>query len=588
MIWSEELLTDITPPTLLYEGLSTEKTSFFTMNDKVYIMDGTNYLVYDGEEVKEVEPYVPKLFISKEPSGGGTVLEDFNLLGTGFKDSFSSDGSATEYQLSLKVLDETKVEIEVDGKDLEEDTDFTVDRIEGKVTFNTAPAKGTNNVIITAHKTFQSEMLDYFDGDGKKTEFELSRKELDDDPITISFDSGTTFDKVEDTDFTVDREKGVITFTTAPASGTNNIVVKSHKSENDFPNRIKKCRFHAIYGGANDTRVFVSGNPDMPEYVWRLGLYDPTYAPENGFYKYPERVTGFSRQYDYLVIHRENGLHQVNFEIIAGIPSFPSKPINDQVGTLTPHSIQIIENDPVFLSENGVYELIATTLRDERNVQHISEAVDSRLLREPNLQDAVTVEHDKKYWLAVNGNVYVLDYRLRSAENPIGEWFFFDNIHANTFLEVDGQLYFGSSEEGLMYRYMKDTDPRPYHDDGQPIKAHWKSKYLTFDADELMKYVEKVYYSLKPYTRTSVDLFYVTNKKSSNLVKNTRMDLLDFWNIDFDHFSFMTNIFPQESMAKIKAKKITHFQLVLKNENLNEALGILSVGIKYRYQTYVK
>jgi hypothetical protein len=43
-------------------------------------------------------------------------------------------------------------------------------------------------------------------------------------------------------------------------------------------------------------------------------LYDPTYWPENGFYKYPEKVRGFSKQYDYLVVHREGGIHQITYQ----------------------------------------------------------------------------------------------------------------------------------------------------------------------------------------------------------------------------------------------------------------------------------
>ena len=316
--------------------------------------------------------------------------------------------------------------------------------------------------------------------------------------------------------------------------------------------------------------------------------YDPTYFPENRFYKFPDKVMGFAKQYDYLVVERVNGKHQISFDLSSGVSSFPSKPINDQVGTYSHNSIQIIENNPVSLSRNGVYMLTSSAVRDERNVSHISENIDAMLLEEPNLDKAVSVEYDKKYWLAVNGNVYILDYAQRTQYSPYGEWYLYDNIHASCFIERDGYLYFGSSADGLLYRFKHEDDLVPYNDDNQAINAYWKSKQLTFGADEMRKLVEKVFYSLKPNSRTSVDVFYVTNKKVSNLVKSTRMDLLDFRNIDFNNFSFLTNDFPQEAMAKIKAKKITHFQLVIKNDKADESLGILSLGIKYQYQSFIK
>lgn len=491
-------------PVELYSGLRNKEVTFFVMNGKCYILNDGLYLVYDGQRVQPVEPYIPIISISKDPAGGGTAYEDFNLLGAGFKDSFSGDGVAVEYQLSLTDLDKTPVTAVVDNVERYENLDFVVDRKMGKVTFVQRPPKGTNNVIITAFK-----------------------------------------------------------------------------SQNGFADRIKKCRFHTVFGGSNDTRVFLGGNPDMPEYIWRSGLYDPTYFPENGFYKFPDHVRGFAKQYDYLVVERANGKHQVSYSLDNGVASFPSKPINDQVGTVAPKSIQIIENNPVSLSRNGVYMLVSSTIRDERNVRHISTAIDNRLLHEKNLEQAISVDYDKKYWLALNGNVYVYDY-------SIGEWYVYDNIYASHFEVVNNELYFASSRDGLLYRFKTEEDSRPYNDDGEPIKCHWKSKHFTFGADEMKKLVEKVYYSIKPQSKTSVKLYYVSNRKPSDLVKTSRMDLLDFRNIDFSHWSFNLSTFPQESMAKIKAKKITHFQLIMINDELDEGLGLLSIGIKHRFQSAVK
>lgn len=153
---------------------------------------------------------------------------------------------------------------------------------------------------------------------------------------------------------------------------------------------------------------------------------------------YP-KVMGFSKQYDYLIVERPNGKHMINFQITeAGDVSFPSKPINNQVGAIASGSIQIIENNPVSLSKDGVYMLVASNVRDERNVVHVSSNIDRKLLLESGLNNAVSVDFDKKYWLALNGNVYVLDYTQKSTENRYGEWYVYNNINASCFLVKDG------------------------------------------------------------------------------------------------------------------------------------------------------
>lgn len=488
-------LLDGTPPTEIYTGLADSKLNFFTMNDKCYIMDGTNFLVYDGTTVSSVTPYIPTFTVADTGLAEGyTIYEDINLIGDKFKETRTGNGTTTVFYTGLKNLNSI-TNVKVDGVA----TSPTVDLVNGKITFSSAPATGTNNVEWIASKTI-----------------------------------------------TGNAEK------------------------------IKQCKIFSIFGGTQDTRVFLAKD----NYVYRSGLYDPTYWPENGFYKFNDIVKGFSRQYDYLVAHLDNGYRVINYNLVDGVASFPSKPINDQIGTIATHSIQIIENNPVSLSKDGVYMLVASSLRDERNVQHISENVDAKLLNEPNLTEAISIDYDRKYWLAVNGNVYIFDYAL-------GEWYIYDNIYATQFIEIDSYLYFGGLE-GVVYRFKKETDTKPYNDDGSPIKAYWKSKQLYFGVDERMKLVEKVFYSLKPNTRSSVDLYYISNKKKSDLIKTSRMDSFDFSDIDFNLFTFATSDFPQEVMNKIKAKKVTHFQLVFENNQLDESMGIPSIVIKFSYQGMVK
>jgi len=141
-------------PVSIMTGLANSKGCFFPFNGKLYYINGTNYVVIDSSfAASNVVGYIPTLVISSPPAGGGTTFEQFNLLATGFKASFSGNATATVYQLPLTGLDATAVTATVNGVAKAETTDFTVNRATGAVTFLAAPSNGTNNVVITAYKT---------------------------------------------------------------------------------------------------------------------------------------------------------------------------------------------------------------------------------------------------------------------------------------------------------------------------------------------------------------------------------------------------------------------------------------------------
>ena len=598
-------------------GLQNKLMDSFMLSGKMYFLNGADYFSYDGASSQHVTPYIPSLTISGKPGANpaGSLLEDFNLLGAGFKETYSGDGIPTianpiiaptltqevnaasslaaatyfvvythvnvygetlvssESSLSVTAGNQLTVTIPAlpvgaTSSNIYISTATGTQTKQGSTTTSTYPQ--TTAIVSGAAKPISNTTSSFY---------QLSLKDLDATPIVAKIDNVV---KVEGTDFTVDRVLGKVTFTTAPSIGTNNVEITAYKTQVGFPERIKKCTFHVLFGGTNDTRVFVSGNPDFPNQMWRSGLYDPTYFPENGFYKVGserEKITGFVKQYDFLVIEKESSKGNMQYQLSGDEATFPIKPLNDYVGTIAPRTIQVIENNPISLGKTGVHILTQSNVRDERNIVHVSSNVDGKLLAEANLQNAISIDFDRKYWLSVNNKVYVYDY-------AISEWYIYDNIPASCFMELDGTLYFGG--EGRLYKFKKENELNPYTDDGTPINAYWMSKYFTFEADHLRKVVDKVFFSMKPYTKTSADLYYTTDKKVSNLVKTKRMDLLDFTLFNFNFMSFVRSTFPQEVMVKIKAKKVTHFQLKLVNNKPDESFGLLSLGIKFRYGSEIK
>ncbi|HSN66756.1 MAG TPA: hypothetical protein VLS94_08950 [Fusibacter sp.] len=144
--------------TAVYSGLNNAKSKIFKFGDKLYLKQAGKYVQFDGTTATDVVPYIPTIIINRTPTGGGDLLDDYNRLGAGFKNSFNGTGAATAFTLTDLGLDVTAVTATVGGVPKVEGVDFTVNRATGIVTFGVAPALGTNNVIITAYKTDQADI----------------------------------------------------------------------------------------------------------------------------------------------------------------------------------------------------------------------------------------------------------------------------------------------------------------------------------------------------------------------------------------------------------------------------------------------
>lgn len=133
-------------------GMKPSKSSAFIYNNIFYIIDGINYLEYDGATLKEVAGYVPLTSIARKPKGGGTQYQDINLLSPYRKNGFWGDGESTIYYLDSQNIDDvTNVWI---NDILQEKSTYTVDKLGGSVTFTTAPEKTNDedNVVIEYKK----------------------------------------------------------------------------------------------------------------------------------------------------------------------------------------------------------------------------------------------------------------------------------------------------------------------------------------------------------------------------------------------------------------------------------------------------
>lgn len=126
-----------------------DETTFFGFGGKLYLLNGHEYKVWDGNtshEFSAVVGYIPIVQTATAPGGAGTLLEDVNRLTAKRRVQFSPDGSATVFHLPEKgIASVDKVVLVV----TEVPSGWTANVADGTVTFDEAPAAGTNTLEIT-------------------------------------------------------------------------------------------------------------------------------------------------------------------------------------------------------------------------------------------------------------------------------------------------------------------------------------------------------------------------------------------------------------------------------------------------------
>ena len=123
---------------------TTNKVHMFGFSEKLYIMNGLEYKVWDGTTLSDVSGYRPCVVVATPPTGGGTLLEQVNKLTAAKSQKFSPDGTADDFHLAetdIKSIDYVKL----NGATT---TEFTSDLTTGIVTMTSVPAAGVNTLEI--------------------------------------------------------------------------------------------------------------------------------------------------------------------------------------------------------------------------------------------------------------------------------------------------------------------------------------------------------------------------------------------------------------------------------------------------------
>lgn len=389
----------------------------FIFNNRLYILDGKNYLVYDGETLSKVKDnaYIPTTYINIMPTGenanNGTEYEQRNMLSPYFKHTFIADGENKVFVMNEQNLDSI-VSVKVYGT-VQDASAYTVDEASGTVTFNEGaePPK----------KPEDAGYPEFYAG----IEITAEKAVYDVKDVKIKRADGTTT--------TLAAYKGV--------------------TSEKFVSMVESATIAATF----DNRVFFSGIPGKPNLILfcgrnDTGMVDPSYI---GILNYMEDGVGNTPIIAMLGVAgtllvlkndtQQDGSVYYHTPMETGediLPKvYPSEAGLAGTGCLGA-AINFLD-DPVFISRLGLDAIGQLSARYERAREHRSSMVDAKLLNGADLASANLCEWGGYLWVLVGDKVFIADSRQR-FQNAAGdleyEWYYLEGL--GTYEEKADKYYY--------------------------------------------------------------------------------------------------------------------------------------------------
>ncbi len=461
---------------------------------------------------------------------------------------------------------------------------------------------------LDAVNLLQKKRSEKFLGDGSSKTFQLGAKDLDSDlleivEITASGQKTYTENSSGATGFSVNRALGSVTFVTAPptppVTGEENIYITYAKTREGNAEKIEKCRAYTQFGLGGDVRVFVTRNPDFRAYDWWCETQDPSYFADLNYSiigNDDTAVMGYLPYKQYLGLVKEDAENTTVYFRTAEFQNdkvqFFTTPAIQGVGAISPFAFSNLGDEPVYLSRNGVYSIISNAVTLQNTPQNRSYWVDERLTKEPNLENAISVAHENKYYLSINAHTYIIsvprkdrkDYQTEEAYAA----YYWEGFAPTCYLSDGKTLWFGDAE-GRLCRFKNRGDQSDYFDGADespvPIRYLFTTKQDDDAAGVYLKSLQKkgCYIVLKPHRKSTVNIYYNTNVGTVNEGRQTvkHADWFDFQNVDFERISFVSSTFAQPIPLRDKVKKYKTLQYVLFLEEVGETFSLVSIGKLY-------
>lgn len=534
--WTDDSITQ------LKTGLTNAKGTAFTLDGKIYILTGGEYLVYDGKTVKDVSEvaYVPTTSIANEPGGGGKAFDEVNLLTPKRKNEFAGDGTTKVYQLDTTDVDSI-VEITIDDV-VQASSTYSLNGEKGQVTFNTAPKKpnitGADNVTIT----FSKEVEGYSEKITNCTIAAIYGGRSQD----RVFVSGNSDQK--DTDWHCESNDPTyfsdLSYTTVGADGAP---IMGYCSIGDT---------QAIFKADNraDTTIYFRGYT-----ITDTDVQFPVRRAATGAGAIAKRAFAYLLD-DPLFLSR-SGVFSLTTNNLTAMQAVRNRSFYVDASLTKEANLE----DAIAVTWNGYYVLCVNS-----------------------------------HCYILDGNQNVA-YKPQSYGDYVYECYYWDNFPASSLLEYKGNLYFGTTD-GWICKLNTDVDSMQAYSDGgtlsenglivngAAISSSWYTKADDDGDFEIYKTMTKrgSGVMVKPYTRSMIQILARTDRDYGRIIREYPADIFSWQDIDFLRFTFNGNDSPQIVPFNAKVKKAKTIQIIIKNDKLNESFGLFGIIKRHTVGTFVR
>lgn len=514
----------------LYEGVRDEKSWAVQLEGKLWFLDGEKYLYYDGEKVEEVANIatVPVISISRAPGGqtDATSMYPINLLTGKRTEQFLGTADAVDYFFSFTDLSDTKVEallLNAEGEwvAMDEDDGFAVDRMLGKVTFETAPGKspvtGEDNVKITYEtKTSKADTI------GKCR-------------FGILYGVRGALDRIF-------------------VSGNPEEPNVDHWSEFNDPAYFPDLAY-AILGQ--------EGSPIMGYSVLGERLVAHKTGEENGRNVFLRVGQLTEEEVEFPIVGVITGEGALSAHAFVSMQSEPLFLTRRGIYALTPSDV----TGERYAQNRSYY--VNARLCKEANLQEAYACVWNRFY--------VLCINGSAYLLDGQQKAYERN-EPHSAHQY--ECYHFTNLPVRIVWADGDALWFGT-EDGRICTFGEGGRKGLHSDNGVAVKAWWTTPLLELGTWGNYKRISGVWATFQPFNKSSGRIYYGTDREAGRLAREFEANILDWNDVDFDDFSFESSDRPKIVASRAKTRKTKLFQLRLENAK-DEPFGIFAIQIAYK------
>lgn len=508
----------------LYNQMNDYRSSFVVFNDKLYINDGKNYLVFDGQHIKNVkeDAYIPTTTNSRKPNGGGRLYQAVNVLTSRRKNTFCADGESKEYHLDVENIDaDSEVIVKVNDTVLDS-SKYSVNSGTGVITFNEAPVSPLTEEQDNVEIEFSVTNEDY-------------KSRISNCTKNILFDNRIFFTgnpQFKNAIFHCElNNPAYISDLAYYQDGTSDGAIKSFTV------------------GNNLLWVFKESSQQNDTIFYHAPVIDSEYGKV-----YPSKQGNISTG---CISECTNFNDDIVFISSLGVEGIVGNVEQEQ---LISHRSSLI--DAKFINENNFEDLIMTEWKGYLVclVNGHYYLADSR----QKYQGVNGYEYEWYYW----------EHTSKSFEENLGK-----PVYINS---INGDLIVGTSAG-----YILRLDTSINLDNGDKIYSCWQTPYDIFGDSNNLKTTNKRggVAKIKTIPNGNLTVSVRTNRKDEKIIKTYSATGFDFNNIDFSNFAFTTKDMSY-IVYKIKMKKF--IDLTLKFFSEERPFGLYDATIEVYLGSYIK